>query len=130
MHLTDAVTIVLFKVLGAFANRPFDPSLSEDERVIDVGDVSSPCSAYSLALTAYIYSCAILHTALQVFLGIAQFVVVVLASVVIGFVVGMIAAFITRFSEHVHGEYLLIPHLSRAANNTPHFAKCTSCFSC
>lgn len=54
-----------------------------------------------------------LHTALQVFLGIAQFVVVVLASVVIGFVVGMIAAFITRFSEHVHGEYL--PHLSKVA---------------
>jgi NhaP-type Na+/H+ or K+/H+ antiporter len=48
-----------------------------------------------------------LHTALQVFLGIAQFVVVVLASVVIGFVVGMIAAFITRFSEHVHGEYMV-----------------------
>ena len=40
----------------------------------------------------------------QVFLGVAQFVVVVLASVVIGFVVGMVAAFITRFSEHVHGK--------------------------
>ena len=103
---------MLFKVLGAFANRPFDPSLSEDERVIDVGDVSTPCSAYTLALTAYIYTylCHVAYcTALQVFLGIAQFVVVVLASVVIGFVVGMIAAFITRFSEHVHGEYLLTP---------------------
>ena len=50
-----------------------------------------------------------LHTAPQVFLGIGQFVVVVLASVVIGFVVGMIAAFITRFSEHVHGECPLQP---------------------
>ena len=39
--LSDAVTIVLFKVLGAFANRPFDPSLSEDERTISVADVST-----------------------------------------------------------------------------------------
>ena len=45
-----------------------------------------------------------MHITLQAFLGIAQFVVVVLASVVIGIVVGMIAAFVTRFSEHVHGE--------------------------
>ena len=30
---------------------------------------------------------------------------VVLASVVIGFIVGMVAAFITRFSEHVHGRF-------------------------
>ena len=37
---------MLFKVLGAFANRPFDPSLTEDERIIDVGDVST-CTAYS-----------------------------------------------------------------------------------
>ena len=41
---------------------------------------------------------------LKVFLGIAQFVTVVLASVIIGFLVGMVAAFITRFSEHVHGK--------------------------
>ena len=46
------------------------------------------------------------------FLGIAQFFVVVLASVVIGFVVGMVAAFISRFSEHVHGKYLLRVALS------------------
>ena len=38
--LADAVTIVLFKVLGAFANRPFDLSLPIDERTVDVRDVS------------------------------------------------------------------------------------------
>ena len=35
------MTIVLFKVLGAFANRPFDPSLEDDERDITVADVRS-----------------------------------------------------------------------------------------
>ena len=50
---TDAVTIVLFKVLGAVANRPFDPSLSEEDRIIDVGDVSTPCSAYSSSHVAH-----------------------------------------------------------------------------
>lgn len=40
LPIVDAVTIVLFKVLGAFANRPFDTSLTDDERNIDVGDVS------------------------------------------------------------------------------------------
>ena len=33
----DAVTIVLFKVLGAFANRPFDETANGD---VGVGDVS------------------------------------------------------------------------------------------
>ena len=42
---------------------------------------------------------------LQVFLGIGQFIVVITASVVIGILVGMVAAFITRFSEHVHGKW-------------------------
>lgn len=40
IYSLDAVTIVLFKVLGAFANRPFDANLPVDERVIGVGDVS------------------------------------------------------------------------------------------
>ncbi len=35
----DAVTIVLFKVLGAFANRPFDTTLMDDERDITAADV-------------------------------------------------------------------------------------------
>ena len=43
---------------------------------------------------------------LQTFLGIAQFVVVVGASIVIGLVVGMAGAFFTRFTEHVHGQSL------------------------
>ena len=40
----------------------------------------------------------------QTFLGIAQFIVVVVASVIIGLLVGMAGAFFTRFTEHVHGE--------------------------
>lgn len=40
----------------------------------------------------------------QAFLGIAQFVVVVVASIIIGLVMGMAGAFFTRFTEHVHGE--------------------------
>ena len=38
-YLLDAVTIVLFNLLGAFANRPFDPVIGENERDITVGDV-------------------------------------------------------------------------------------------
>ncbi len=38
--LTDAVTIVLFNVLRAFSNRPFDTSLSDDQRIIPFTDVS------------------------------------------------------------------------------------------
>ena len=37
---SDAVTIVLFQVLGAFANRPLDPLLEDSERDITVADVS------------------------------------------------------------------------------------------
>ena len=44
---------------------------------------------------------------MQVFLGVAQFVVVVVASIIIGVVVGMVGAFFTRFTEHVHGEWEL-----------------------
>ncbi|XP_064395116.1 sodium/hydrogen exchanger 2-like isoform X2 [Halichondria panicea] len=73
--LNDAVTIVLFNVLRAFSNRPFDTSLSDDQRIIPFTDVV---------------------------IGVVQFFVVVLASFVIGVLMGMIAAFITRFSEHVH----------------------------
>jgi len=78
--LNDAVTIVLFQVLGAFANRPLDAVVNGADPTIGVGDV---------------------------FLGIGQFVVVVTASVVIGVVVGAIGALMTRFSEHVHGECIL-----------------------
>ena len=35
----DAVTIVLFQVLGAFANRPFDPLLNDQDRSITATDV-------------------------------------------------------------------------------------------
>ena len=42
-------------------------------------------------------------------MGIAQFVVVVVASIIVGLVVGMLGAFITRFSEHVHGKYTSVP---------------------
>ena len=35
------MTIVLFQVLGAFANRPFDESLNDSERDITVVDVST-----------------------------------------------------------------------------------------
>lgn len=41
---TDAVTIVLFQVLGAFANRPLDPTLEDNEKDITVADVSYYCS--------------------------------------------------------------------------------------
>ncbi len=34
------MTIVLFKVLGAFSNIPFDPSLEEDQRHVTVEAVS------------------------------------------------------------------------------------------
>lgn len=40
LTITDAVTIVLFQVLGAFANRPLDESLESHERDITVADVS------------------------------------------------------------------------------------------
>jgi sodium/hydrogen exchanger 3 len=73
--LNDAVTIVLFQVLGAFANRPLDPLLEDHERDITVADA---------------------------FLGIGQFIVVVVASIVIGLLAGMAGAFFTRFTEHVH----------------------------
>jgi len=39
---------------------------------------------------------------------VAQFFVVVLASLVIGVAVGMVASFITRFSAHVHGEFVCV----------------------
>ena len=39
--MVDAVTIVLFQVLGAFANRPFDPTLDPSDTDITVADVSS-----------------------------------------------------------------------------------------
>ncbi len=56
---------------------------------------------------------------LQVFLGIGQFIVVVLASVLIGIVVGMLAAFTTRFSEHVHGKMTpCFISLGRSAGST------------
>jgi NhaP-type Na+/H+ or K+/H+ antiporter len=73
--LNDAVTIVLFQVLGAFANRPLDPTLGEHERSITVADG---------------------------FLGVAQFLVVVGASLVIGILMGMAGALFTRFTAHVH----------------------------
>ena len=41
VHISDAVTIVLFQVLGAFANRPLDPLIEDHERDITVADVSS-----------------------------------------------------------------------------------------
>ena len=44
MHVSlssDAVTIVLFQVLGAFANRPLDPEIDDSERDITVADVST-----------------------------------------------------------------------------------------
>ena len=46
-----------------------------------------------------------LPSILKVFVGIAQFIVVVIASIIIGIVIGMLAALITRFSAHIHGEY-------------------------
>ena len=63
-----------------------------------MSSVPSVCTGY-VAYIVYVCTCIV-----KVFLGIGQFVVVVLASVIIGFVIGMIAAFITRFSEHVHGK--------------------------
>ena len=36
----DAVTIVLFKVLGAFSNIPFDPNLDDDQRHVTAEAVS------------------------------------------------------------------------------------------
>ena len=37
------MTIVLFQVLGAFANRPFDAILNDVSENIGVGDVSCVC---------------------------------------------------------------------------------------
>lgn len=39
LFCSDAVTIVLFQVLGAFANRPLDELLESHERAITVADV-------------------------------------------------------------------------------------------
>ncbi len=44
-----------------------------------------------------------MNVCVKAFLGVAQFFVVVLASLVIGVLVGMAASFMTRFSAHVHG---------------------------
>ena len=53
------MTIVLFQVLGAFANRPFDESLNDSERDITVVDVSTHIlcvcvSVKSMFLTSYV----------------------------------------------------------------------------
>ena len=54
--VADAVTIVLFKVLGAFANRPFDPTLPLDQRgVVNVGDVSESIPTLILIGLCYIW---------------------------------------------------------------------------
>ncbi len=47
-----------------------------------------------------------LSCSLQAFLGVAQFFIVVFASLVIGVSTGMAAAMISRFSSHVHGNCL------------------------
>ncbi|XP_019854262.1 PREDICTED: sodium/hydrogen exchanger 3-like isoform X2 [Amphimedon queenslandica] len=69
--LNDAVTIVLFQVLGAFANIEFD-----HETTHNIG--------------------------VDVAVGFAQFFVVVIASIIIGFIFGIITCLLTRLTHHVH----------------------------
>ena len=49
----DAVTIVLFKVLGAFSNIPFDPNLGDDQRTVTPEAVSHTSFLSLLLLSAY-----------------------------------------------------------------------------
>ena len=79
----DAVTIVLFQVLGAFANIPFD-----HESTHNIG--------------------------VDVAVGITQFIVVIVASLVIGFIYGVITCLLTRVTHHVHGKLVLLVFLFNA----------------
>ena len=45
-----------------------------------------------------------LHSLVQGFLAVAQFVVVVGASLIIGILTGMAGSLFTRFTAHVHGK--------------------------
>ena len=56
MYIADAVTIVLFQVLGAFANRPLDPSIESNEVAITAADVRKLHPQYkAIALSMYMY---------------------------------------------------------------------------
>lgn len=43
----------------------------------------------------------IFHT--QIVLAIIQFFVVIIASIVIGFIAGCVASILSRFTDHIHG---------------------------
>ena len=51
--------------------------------------------------------CSLLVPTFQVVIGIVQFIVVIIVSLLIGVVFGLLAAFITKYSEPVHGECLV-----------------------
>ena len=39
----------------------------------------------------------------QIVLAVTQFVVVIIASIVIGFIAGCVASILSRFTDHIHG---------------------------
>ena len=69
-------------------------------------DCSQPKELWfiDLVMNTYTYIHMSMLFPMQAFLGIGQFIVVVVASIVIGLLAGMAGAFFTRFTEHVHGE--------------------------
>jgi NhaP-type Na+/H+ or K+/H+ antiporter len=72
--LNDAVVIVLFQVLGSFANIPFDTGRDELEN----------------------------QQAIDIVVGIFQFILVIIASMIIGFLMGVFGSLLSRFTQYIH----------------------------